>query len=286
MSVAKPVARLRACIGLCVYKNAKSLPAVFRNIQAIRPLFRRLQVIVAYDESPDHTETVLKGLQAEYGELDCDLHKNTTLQSSVRTERICHARNTILDVIHRIYPDFDYFMMMDANEYSCIGPIQPTVLSAALAREDWDALSFDREAGYYDYWALSYDPFVYSCYHFDRPYVLRKDWERRLKEAREKAPGELVEVYSAFNGFAIYRMRPFIDCSYSWKIDMCYFPVEVIIKQSFVLDANIVEHLTDDCEHRKFHMQAIKEHGARVRVCLDSLFLKIAGDTSGLRGPA
>ncbi len=282
---------LRSCIGLTVYRNAASLPAVFRNIQAIRPLFKRLVVIVSYDaDQSDDTEVVLKRLHAEYGENDMELMKNTSPRSPVRTERISNARNWILERIRNVYPDFDYFMMMDANEYSCVGPIRPAVLAAALARADeWDALSFDREAGYYDYWALSYDPFVYSCYHFDKPYVLdimRKDWESRLAKARAENPRQLLEVYSAFNGFAIYRLEPFIRCKYDWKIDMRFFPIEVMIKQSFVLDANIVEHLVDDCEHRKFHMEAIKEYGARIRVSLDSLFEKVPELEGKLRGPA
>jgi hypothetical protein len=280
----------RACIGLTVYKNAASLPAVFRNIQAIRPLFKRLVVLVAYDESPDDTEAVLERLHAEYGKTDMELLPYRGQRSPIRTERICRARNEILNRIRFVYPDFEYFMMMDANEYSCVGPIRPAVLEAALARADeWDALSFDREAGYYDYWALSYDPFVYSCYHFDKQYVLetmRGHWRDKLAKAREEDPQQLLEVFSAFNGFAIYRANLFLKCSYGWKIDMRFFPIEVIIKQSFVLDANIVEHLIDDCEHRKFHMEAIRDHGARVRVSLDSLFEKVPELDGKLRGPA
>lgn len=279
----------KACIGLTVYKNAASLPAVFRNIQAIRPLFKRLVVIVSYDESPDDTEAVLKRLRTEYGERDMELLKNTNPRSPVRTERICNARNWIVERIRNVYPDFDYFMMMDANEYSCVGPIRPAVLEAALARADeWDALSFDREAGYYDYWALSYDPFVYSCYHFDKSYVLdimRKHWTEKIAAAKAENPKQLLEVYSAFNGFAIYKADPFLKCTYSWKIDMRVVPVEVMIKQSFLLDANLREHLVDDCEHRKFHMEAIKEYGARVRVSLDSLFERVPELEGKLRGP-
>jgi hypothetical protein len=283
-------ASLRACIGLTVYKNAISLPLVFRNIEAIRPLFKRLVVIVSYDISPDETEAVLEALRARYGPKDMEILKNTNPRSPIRTERICNARNWILERIRNVYPDFEYFMMMDANEYSCVGPIRPAVLAAALERSaEWDALSFDREAGYYDYWALSYDPFVYSCYHFDKPYVLetmRANWREKLSKAQAADPKQLLEVYSAFNGFAIYKADPFLKCTYAWKIDMRFFPVEIIIKQSFVLNANIAEHLVDDCEHRKFHLEAIRDYGARVRVSLDSLFEKVPELEGKLRGPA
>ena len=29
----------------------------------------------------------------------------------------------------------------------------------------WDSVSFDREDGYYDYWALSFHNFIYSFHH-------------------------------------------------------------------------------------------------------------------------
>ena len=44
---------------------------------------------------------------------------------------------------------------------------------AARSRENilkindkWDCISFNREAGYYDMWALSFIPYVYSFNHF------------------------------------------------------------------------------------------------------------------------
>ncbi|NDE17573.1 hypothetical protein EBZ80_21870 [bacterium] len=62
--------------------------------------------------------------------------------------------------------------------------------------------------------------------------------------------------------------------------------MEVVIKQSFMLDANLRDILIDDCEHRKFHMEAIRDFGARVRVSLDSLFGKAEPAGVERRGPA
>lgn len=262
-----------AALGLCIRNCAEGLPAVLKNILAIRPLFERLTVIAAYDHSTDNSLKLLEEFGLMHG--DIAVIRLPQPPGPVRTERISRARNAILAEIRQRFWDVKYFIMMDANNYSCVGPIRPAVLAAALAREDWDAISWDRDAGYYDYWALSYDPFVYSCYHFDTPITLelmRQHWKGVMDEARAADPNALITVYSAFNGFAVYRADIFLDCSYDWKIDMTYFPMEIVIKQAFALSANIRDILIDDCEHRKFHLEAIRDYGARVRVSLDSLF--------------
>lgn len=282
----------RAVIGLCVHNSEPGLPAVFQNIRAITHLFKALKVIIAYDNSEDRSWDLVKEFQAECGPQNVEIHTDTNRGALIRTHRISNSRNEILKRIRFVYPDYEYFMMMDCNEYSCVGPIRPGILAGILARDDWDAVSFDREAGYYDYWALSYDPFIYSIYHFNSNKnvhaIMREDFERRLAEARAADPEALIPVFSAFNGFAIYRTPVFIDCSYSWQIDMKYFPMDIVFKQTFLLDANIRDLLLDDCEHRKFHMEAIHEKGARVRVSVQSLFGLAGPPAAGLkrRGPA
>ena len=88
---------------------------------------------------------------------------------------------------------------MDSNEYACVGQINLDTLSNALQRsDDWDSISFDREAGYYDYWALSFDPHIYSFFHVQNKYdVLNKmitEFAIKLNESRDS--NTLVPVYS------------------------------------------------------------------------------------------
>jgi glycosyltransferase involved in cell wall biosynthesis len=280
----------KACLCLCVYNNEEGLPRVLDNIVAISELFSRLQVIAVYDTSKDASLKLLEDFKEEYGSAYVDIvMKPNAGKSQIRTERISCARNAALDHIRAHYADYPYFIMMDSNEYSCVGEVKPDVLKGVLARDDWDAISFDREAGYYDYWALSYDPFIYSIYHFDSISVhatMRKDFEDLLKKTRTENPDALISVYSAFNGFAVYRSDPFLQCSYSWKIDLTYFPMEILIKQAFLLDSNIRDDLMNDCEHRKFHMEAVRDYNARVRVSVQSLFKKLPSGGGPLRGPA
>jgi hypothetical protein len=188
------------------------------------------------------------------------------------------------------YPLYEYFIMMDSNEYSCIGDIRPCVIESVLHRNDWDAVSFDREAGYYDTWALSFGEYVYSFFHFtDYEKVvgmMRKKFATLLEDSAKNSPDELIEVYSAFNGFSIYRTSKFINCSYSSSIDLALFPPNSIVEEQMLTDCPILNKLHDDCEHRKFHLEAIQKNNARIRISTSYVFSKFANPPAGLRGPA
>jgi hypothetical protein len=182
-----------------------------------------------------------------------------------------------------------YFIMMDSNEYACVGKINIPTLSSALERSDeWDSVSFNREAGYYDFWALSYEKYIYSIYHVtNRNETLnniRKDFEILLNNAKgvkgetEKSY-DFIPVYSSYNGFAIYKSDKFLNCSYSSNIDIRLFPKNLLPPQ-------IMNKFTNDCEHRKFHLEAIKKNKARIVVSPLSIFYKLPIRNPGLRGPA
>jgi hypothetical protein len=202
-----------------------------------------------------------------------------------RTARIATARNEILNYIRSlqlrgIYNK--YFIMMDSNEYACVGQMNIDTLRRAMQRSDeWDGISFDREAGYYDYWALSFDPHIYSFYHVqNKDDALNKmvtEFATKLNAARDSQ--DLIPVYSAFNGFAIYKTSMFLNCSYSSMIHIHLFPKQLI-------PAKILNNFKNDCEHRKFHLEAIKKNGARIVVSPLSIFYKLPVRNPNLRGPA
>jgi hypothetical protein len=202
-----------------------------------------------------------------------------------RTMRIANARNEILNYMrfaHKRGQANKYFIMMDSNEYACVGQINIDTLRSALQRSDeWDSISFDREAGYYDYWALSFDPHIYSFYHVQNKnetlQAMVASFATKLNASCDSQ--DLIPVYSAFNGFAIYKTNVFLNCSYSSLIHIHLFPKQL-------LPAKIVNHFKNDCEHRKFHLEAIKKNGARIMVSPLSIFYKIPVPNPSLRGPA
>jgi hypothetical protein len=269
------------CICLCVYQNAKGLPAIFRNIDIVKQsgLFREIVVIAYYDNSTDSSLQLLEQYRNRFPQTTI-IHHNNDTPLSTRVQRISKARNGLLSIIRRYYAHFRFFAMMDSNDYSCVGNIRPVTIENMLRREsEWDAISFDRMDGYYDHWALSYSPFIYSFFHFadwgNAVYQLREDFSQKMEYWRKKTPNELIPVYSAFNGFAIYKTAIFIDCSYSSVIDHSMFPPGSIETHCEIIQQSIVKKLEDDCEHRYFHLSSIKKKGARIRISLEYAFERV-----------
>lgn len=294
-------------IGLCVYNNEPGLPSVLSNIIKISEskLFEKITVVAFYDYSSDKSHSIMdkfksqcsnciemviiinksnasRQMRMDFGGVNRVLDKN-------RTARIALARNGILHYIRSqqaigIYNK--YFIMMDSNEYACVGQINIETLRSALHRSDeWDSISFDREAGYYDYWALSFDPHIYSFYHVEnRNETLNNmvtSFATKLKNAKNAVDKQydLIPVYSSYNGFAIYKTDAFLNCSYSSEININLFPKQL-------LPSKISNHFKNDCEHRKFHLEAIKKNHARIMVSPLSIFYKLPIKNSALRGPA
>ena len=301
-------------IGLCVYNNEPGLPSVLSNIVKIMEsnLFYKVTVVAFYDNSSDNSYSILETFKNKYESLCADTFKMiivnntnsrkmrmdfgsgsnsvTRVLDSCRTARIALARNGLLHVIRGLHKRgfFNkYFIMMDSNEYACVGQINIPTLCSALERSDeWDSVSFNREAGYYDYWALSYDPYIYSIYHVmnknETIHNIREDFEKKLKYANSKNDNknyDFIPVYSSYDGFAIYKSDKFLNCSYSSNIDIRLFPKKL-------LPPKIMNKFTNDCEHRKFHLEAIKKNKARIVVSPLSIFYKLPIRNPRLRGPA
>jgi hypothetical protein len=293
-------------VGLCVYNNERGLPSVLSNILAISQskLFDKLTIVAYYDASTDNSYSILESFKNQHQNSEFssefietviisndkkDIRMNFGDASRVlnksRTMRIAVARNEILNYMrfaHKQGKSNNYFIMMDSNEYACVGRINIDTLRDALQRSnEWDSISFDREAGYYDYWALSFDPHIYSFFHLqNKDDTLNKmiaDFATKLHASRESYT--LIPVYSAFNGFAIYKTSMFLNCSYSSFIHIHLFPKQL-------LPAKILNYFKNDCEHRKFHLEAIKKNGARIMVSPLSIFYKLPVSNPSLRGPA
>ena len=295
-------------IGLCVYNNERGLPSVLSNIVKISQskLFDKITVVAFYDASADKSYSILESFKNQHSksgpgfshelietviisnhkkEIRMSFGNASRVIDKSRTMRIANARNEILNYMrfaHKRGQVNKYFIMMDSNEYACVGQINIDTLRSAIQRSDeWDSISFDREAGYYDYWALSFDPHIYSFYHVQNKDETLQDmvasFATKLNTSRDSQ--DLIPVYSAFNGFAIYKTNMFLNCSYSSLIHIKLFPKQLLPRK-------LLNHFKNDCEHRKFHLEAIKKNGARIMVSPLSIFYKLPVPNPRLRGPA
>jgi hypothetical protein len=263
----------------------------------MRQIFNKLNVLAFYDNSDDGTLDILNDFKANCAidiniGIGVDILINSESRSTLKTENIAFARNALLKQIKENFSNYEYFMMLDTNEYACIGDINLRTLENAMTNNnEWDAISFDRVAGYYDLWALSFDPYIYSFFHFNQDWklvleLMRESFTNLLAEYRKNKPAALIPVYSAYNGFSLYKTNKFLNCAYNTNIQLDLFPAELLQKQIELINSPLSNRTNDDCEHRAFHLEAIRKNGAKIMVSTQFLFAKCIDPPKNMRGAA
>jgi hypothetical protein len=252
---------MKCCICGTVKNCGKYLDRIFANMEEIGSLFEDYSIVFYYDNSNDNT--LQKIMEYQKKNAKCVYHVNTAPVSKFRTHNIAKGRNYCIQYIKTHFADYEYFIMMDCDNI-CSNKILPNVLSDMLIRNDWDSVSFNRPY-YYDLWALSIRPYIFSCHHFNNGYVLWKDWINTIIKNTPKT--ELIPCASAFNGFAIYRANKFLNCVYDGRLRTDYIPIKML-NENIARAGNISyqQGKHEDCEHRHFHFQAITLNNARIRI--------------------
>jgi hypothetical protein len=169
--------------------------------------------------------------------------------------------------------------MIDADDVN-IEKWDLEVIKKYLNDETWDALSFNRKvSGYYDIWALAFEDYKHHCWGFIPPAQCRGICKKMADDITNKlntlSEYELLECWSAFNGFAIYRTYKFRDIKY----DGSYENIKNIInneEREITLNKlkneleipylYINENYIECCEHLYYHFSAIQKNNARIRI--------------------
>ena len=253
----------------CVKNCEKYLNAVFENIEKIQKLFEKSKIIMSFDISKDFTLKKLIELKKKF---DIDIIINRDSITSSRTVNIERARNKIINKIYSEYNDYDYFIMIDMDDVSS-KPINIEILEEVLdenKKNIWDGLFFNN-ANYYDLWALNFKDFQYSCWHSSDVKKLINLMNTEFKN--EISRNEFMECQSAFGGFGIYKIDKFKNCYYRSLIDLSLFNEDnmknIYTKYhiQYIYNSNIY-----DCEHRYFHLNAIKQNHVKLFIYNKNLF--------------
>lgn len=259
---------MKCIIGGCVRNCEEYLYYVFQNIKKIQDLFDETQIIIAYDKSDDNSLSILAKLRLLFPNLTILL--NDKPLTNIRTVNIANARNRILNEIRNKYSNYEFMIMIDCDNVNANG-FNPNLFKSYLLRNDWDVLLFNKEI-FYDIWALSIKPYVYSCWHWDNPMFAISEMRNYVNmKLSELSDNELLECVSAFNGFGIYRINKIDGCSYNGIFDINLFDKELLDLNTTILNNNLIDRI-DDCEHRNFHVQMIKKNNARIRISPHILF--------------
>jgi hypothetical protein len=167
-----------------------------------------------------------------------------------RTERLAVARNKYLAHIRdQIDPvEFPYTVIADFNSLNNKLSIESVISS--WARNDWDVVSANQSARYYDIWALRHPIWspndCWEQHEFLKNYIripeIVNSYSLRSRMIKIPKNSEWIAVDSAFGGFAIYKTR--------------------LLKNNVYYEGkNHVGNMT--CEHVALN-QKLKELGAKI----------------------
>jgi glycosyltransferase involved in cell wall biosynthesis len=261
------------CICSIVKNGAQYLERVLQNMEQIGSIFDDYVIIICYDDSTDNTLQILKDYVDKNSRFRL-LINTTKIEVGGRTHKIANARNHCLKHIKEYFTDYQYFIMMDCDD-ACASPFNIDVLKNNLKRTDWDGLTFNLTHPCYNLWALSMKHLVYSIWHFRQP-TAHKNYNDTIHHLVKTCPsGELIPVYSAFNGFAIYRTHKFINSCYDGNPRLDLIP-PYLMKENIRVCGEITPFFwggpDQDCEHRSFHLYAIFQNDAIVAISPEILF--------------
>jgi hypothetical protein len=290
--------KLNVYICGCIRNSGQYVRPVFENIKKVAVLFNKVHIIISYDESTDNTLIELENQRQYFGAFDIIINRNPL--TPWRTVNIGNARNRIIYKIRELQQEkrdaagWKYFIMLDMDDV-CSQDIHLDVLTRQFQPDKlplWDSVSFHR-SDYYDIWALSLYPYMFSCWHYKNP-KLAVDYLTKMMNSMLDSMGsdELLPCHSAFCGFAIYKCDPFIKCTYDGHMNLTYMREEWIksSREAFpylYLYGTTQEELENshtnvDCEHRTFHLEAVEKHGAVIAICAGKLFTEPVAKQSRL----
>ena len=274
---------MKCCFCGTVRNCGPYLEKNLQNIEIISKLFEDYEIIIVYDQSSDNSLQILKKYQKKNNKLK--IYIIPQLISHFRTYRLAHARNICFNYVKE--NNFPLFIMMDFDDVNA-KQVNTKILEKYLNNENcnlWDSLSFNSSPKYYDIWALSIYPFCFSYNHFTNNshhnyYTIQNYIDLILKYKKyKKNKNKLIQCISAFNGFAIYKTNIFKNSKYDGRLNLSKIPPEYISNHKKASHGKLILHnygningKYEECEHRLFHISAIKENNAKIMISPDCLF--------------
>ena len=272
----------------CIRNSGQYVGPVFENIKKVAALFNKVHIIISYDESSDNTMQELEKQRSQFESFDILVNHNPL--TPWRTVNIGNARNLIIKRIREcqtIKSDphkWKYFIMLDLDDV-CSQEMHIDILKKQFESERevlWDSISFHR-SDYYDIWALSLHPYMFSCWHYQNPRVAVDYLTKMMNNLlNSMEPDEILPCHSAFCGFAVYKCDPFIKCTYDGHMNLTYMRQDWIeasrdaFPYLYLYGTTQQElenpHANIDCEHRTFHLEATEKYGAKIMICAGKLF--------------
>jgi hypothetical protein len=228
----------------------KSLKKDLKNISKALSFFKDVHWYLVESDSGDNSKQTLLDVKNANKNFKFESFENLNKDSSFRTESLAIGRNKYLTYIREhVDPiEYPYVVIADFNLLNKKLSIE-SVLSA-WSRTDWDVVTANQSARYYDIWALRHPLWspndCWEQHKFLKKYIkipeIVNSYALRSRMIKIPKDANWIEVDSAFGGFAIYKSKILLnDVHYQGKNSA----------------GNMI------CEHVAFNLK-IKELGGRI----------------------
>ena len=259
----------------CAKNCANYIQQSVNNMINIGNMFQDYKIIIFENDSKDNTSTILNKLTQQNSKIKLITEKYISRQYPYRTWCIAYGRQQCSDYLRNSGFEPDYVIVMDLDDVGARGNGINAISKMMNKKEHWDA-AFPRPT--YDLWALRFPNhtinYIESSKILQRMYInkplkeltrelrLFKKYKRELEDYSNNPnnydKNKLLNVYSSFNGIAIYKYKFFKKGTYSGK--NIYF--------SSITDPKNRE--LEECEHVNFH-HSIRPF-ARLKIVYDAFF--------------
>ena len=198
----------------------KTIKKKLQIIQQIGELFDSYKIKICENDSTDGTRNLIDNLKHKFP-LETLYFENLDKQFSLRTERLSFCRNSLLRLSST--EKSDYTAVIDLDDVFNSFSIE-SFLSSFEFEQCWDGC-FPIMEPYYDIWALRHPQIMPSDFkdlNGTFPIMLGDKNIYKLtylpiRELNFKSIKGLLEVDSAFGGFAIYKSNIFYEGVYGGK---------------------------------------------------------------------
>jgi hypothetical protein len=213
--------------------------------------FNSLQWLLIESDSEDKTLNVLKELTNEINQFKYISLGKLTLNMPLRGERLAFSRNRYVEEIKskEEYKKIDYVIVSDFDGINT--HINKSSIDSCWLYNNWDMCGANQLGPYYDMWTLRHKDWCPYDYKVEYRRLKKKDPKNKkilkfcLYSKIKILPqtSDLIEVDSAFGGFAIYTRKCFDIGSY----------------------VGLYPDGEEVCEHVHFNLQ-LKEKGAKLYI--------------------
>lgn len=259
---------MKAVICGAIKNCGKDVQNVYNNMLTIASLFVEYKIIFSYDHSHDNTLSLLRNFKEKNPNVIIHVNNDKTFKD--RTHNLAKARNAYVKIIRDNYSHYDYMFVIDCDEVSS-SPVKLDILKKHLNKSNaWDILSFNKRI-YYDSWALSIAPYFINCHLFGgKGSRIYSQYVSNL--LKRTPPNQYLRCLSAFNGFAIYKIKKILNCSYNGTNKNISMLPRFFVRRNIYLLKGISTPIGVDCEHKHFHFAAVLKNKAKCRITPDIIF--------------